>query len=397
MIKRKKVVNDFFPEAESMRAAFDARVRDTYRQDLNWQYFCAPQMYTYLRTVPAQIFPKPMFGRFMQYLKEWCLENAGLIPTGDPNLHLMINGCTLALHSDFHNGTCAFVYSLTRWDTRKFSGGETLLLKDGQPSYKKHHVHGDSLYELVPARFNQLLLFDDRIVHGTQTIEGNMDPLEGRIAMVGHLRPTSPVVTGALDAGAVREVLFSLYQQVQERVAATLDYKDVQGTFSFRLPVAANGSVSAIAPLTDNLVTAESGYDACDNVEAVREIIQEELQALKFPPADGESSIIAALLIPVPDLCSIEIVAPHAAQPETLRELLQHKLREEGESLGFVVDMEAGVFRVREPLVGEIRIKKGSIRATFDPPMWVPSQRDQFQAGLKEKLGMLARMSQAVA
>ena len=66
---------------------------------------------------------------------------------------------------------------LRGWNKDNFSGGETLLMRDGVPSYKKHHVHGEVLYELIPARFNQLLIFDDRIVHGTPVIQGNMDPL----------------------------------------------------------------------------------------------------------------------------------------------------------------------------------------------------------------------------
>jgi hypothetical protein len=387
MMKRQHVVSDFFPEAEAMRTAYDGKVKNVYRQTVHWQYFCEPQMYTYLRTVPQQVFPEALWARFDQHLKQWCIEHVGLIPTGAPNLHLMVNGCTLGLHSDFHNGTCGFVYSLTRWQTRKFSGGETLLMRDGVPSYKKHHVQGEVLYELVPAQFNQLLLFDDRIVHGTPTIEGSMDPLEGRIALVGHLRATSPVVTGPLDAAAAREVVFEFHRSLAEPVGP---FKEVQGVMSFRMAVAADGSVASVDVLTDNFVTAQSGYEANDEVAAARALVLDAAARLRFPDAGGPSKVIAAVLLPLPDLRPIEISIPHAGRPARLQESLKAQLKE-GEALGFRVDVQGDSFAVREPLDGTIRIESNRIVASFDPPMWVPSQREQFQAGLSEKLGMLAR------
>lgn len=388
MIERQHVVNEFFPEADAMREAYDLKVKDTYKQTVSWQYFCAPQMYTYLRTVPQQMFPEPLFGRFMQHMKQWCIDHLGLVPMGVPNLHLMINGCTLGLHSDFHNGTWGFVYSLTRWQSRKFSGGETLIMRDGVPSYKKHHVQGESLYELVPAQFNQLLLFDDRIVHGTQTIEGSMDPVEGRLALVGHLRPTSPIVKGALDPAGARKVILDFHRQLAEQITA---YKEVQGTLTFRLAIAASGEVESVTILTNNLVTPATGYAPSAEVDQVRNLIQRAAAALRFPAANGKSTVTAPVLVPLPDLKAIEIVVPHAARPARLQEVLKAQLKDI-EAQGFQIEHAGDEFAVREPLAGSIRIESNRIAATFDPPMWVPSQRDHFQVNLKESLGMLARI-----
>ncbi|WP_139260355.1 hypothetical protein [Duganella sacchari] len=381
-------MNEFFPEADAMREAYDLKVKDPYKQTVSWQYFCAPQMYTYLRTVPQQMFPEPLFGRFMQHMKQWCIDHLGLVPMGVPNLHLMINGCTLGLHSDFHNGTWGFVYSLTRWQSRKFSGGETLIMRDGVPSYKKHHVQGESLYELVPAQFNQLLLFDDRIVHGTQTIEGSMDPIEGRIALVGHLRPTSPIVKGALDPAGARKVILDFHRQLAEQITA---YKEVQGTLTFRLAIAASGEVESVTILTNNLVTPATGYAPSAEVEQVRNLIQRAAAALRFPAANGKSTVTAPVLVPLPDLKAIEIVVPHANRPARLQEVLKAQLKDI-EAQGFQIEHAGDEFAVREPLAGSIRIESNRIAATFDPPMWVPSQRDHFQVNLKESLGMLARI-----
>ncbi|WP_432728644.1 hypothetical protein [Variovorax sp. W6] len=387
MIRRQHVAADFFPEAEAMRAAYDEKVGNAYRQAVQWQYFCDPRMYTYLRTTPQQVFALPLWRRFDRHLRQWCMEHAGLMPTGEPNLHMMVNGCTLGLHSDFQNGTLGFVYSLTRWDSRRFAGGETLLMRDGVPSYKKHHVQGEVLYELVPAQFNQLLLFDDRIVHGTPTIQGSMDPLEARIALVGHLRAASPVVTGPLDEAAAREVVAGFHRALAEPLKP---FRDVQGVMSLRFAVAAGGGVESVEVLTDNFVTAQSGYEADDEVAAARALVLDAAAKLRFPVAGGPSKLIAPVLLPLPDLRPVEIAVAHAGRPAVLREALKAQLKEV-EALGFRIEPQSDDFAVREPLAGTIRIESHRIVASFDAPMWVPSQREQFQAALAEKLGMLAR------
>ena len=40
-----------------------------------------------------------------------------------------MNGCRQNLHADAPHGPFAFVLSLTKWEGRRFSGGETLLLQ----------------------------------------------------------------------------------------------------------------------------------------------------------------------------------------------------------------------------------------------------------------------------
>jgi hypothetical protein len=382
MIRRQQVVQDFFPEAEAMRESLDVRFRERYANEVPWHYFCVPRLYTYLRTAPREVFQADLFGRFMQSLQRWCMDSLGLTPMGVPALHLMVNGCKLELHSDFHNGTWGYVYSLTRWQTRRFSGGETLLMRDGIPSYKKHHAHGEELYELIPAQFNQLLVFDDRIVHGTPVIEGSMDPLDGRIALVGHLRATSPVVSGPLTFAAVRSVIFEALPQLNDRIK---NYRDVQGTITFRLSIAAAGTVESVAILTDNLVTAIAGYDPSDAVVAVRSAIQHAMSRLRFPAAAGKSSVIIPVLVPLPDLRPIEIAVAHELSREAVYEWAEAKLAADNVA-GLKGSWEADVFVVREPIAGSIRIEPHQVAMSFDPPMWVPSQRKDFELMLRDRM-----------
>jgi hypothetical protein len=380
MIKRQHMVRDFFGEAEVMREALDERFRDVYTNSTYWEYFCDPRMYTYLRTAPQEMIPTAVFERFMQRLRLWCMENLGLIPMSEPYLHLMVNGCKLGLHSDFHNGAWGYVYSLTRWENRKFSGGETLLLRDGVPSYKKHHVHGEVLYELIPAHFNQLLVFDDRIVHGTPTIEGSMDPLDGRIVLVGHIRATSPVVSGSLRWGEARRVVLAALPHLRDRIRS---YKDVQGTITYRLEIGATGTVESVTILTDNVVTPFTGYDHSDAVASVKSITQQTIAGLKFPPAAGKSAVIVPVLIPLPDLHPIEFAVSHDSSRDAIHEWVATRLGQ-GDALELQGSWEADTFVVREPIAGSIRIGPRQIVGSFDPPMWVPSQRERFQAALKE-------------
>jgi hypothetical protein len=375
MIKRQHVVNDFFFDADVMRAALDARFKDAYTEGIPWFYFCDPRIYTYLRAAPDKVFPGVILDRFMQRLRNWCMDNLGLAPMGTPYLHLMVNGCRLGLHSDYHNGTWGYVYSLTRWEERKFSGGETLLMRDGVPSYKKHHVHGEVLYELVPAVFNQLLIFDDRIVHATPTVEGSMDPMEGRIAMVGHIRATSPVVTGSLQWSSARKVVLSALFTLRDRVRS---YKEVQGTMSLRLDVSDAGAVESLTVLTDNLITQSSGFGASDAVAAVKSIIQNTMAGLKFEAAAGSSTVIVPVLVPLPDLQPIKLTVGHSLACEYVQESLNAHLRD-GNGLKLAGTWDERTLLVREPTAGSITIEADQVSASFDPPMWVPLQREKFQ------------------
>ena len=379
MIRRQQAVQDFFAEAEAMRSALDSCFANNYKSRTRWQYFCDPRIYTYLRTEPAEVMPEDLFERFLQRLRTWCVDSLGLVPMGMPAVHLMVSGCQLGLHSDFHNGAWGYAYSLTRWDSRRFLGGETLLMRDGVPSYKKHHVHGEVLYELVPAHFNQLLIFDDRIVHGVPMIEGSMDPKEGRIALVGHIRATSPIVSGTVPPAQVRKVVLGAMAPLRDRLRS---YKDVQGTITYKLTLAPSGAIESVAVLTDNLVTAVTGYEPSDAVAAVKASVQQTIAGLRFPAGHGGSVVTVPVLVPLPDLRPIECAVAHDASRAAIDEWLGRLSR--GHSPELQGEWQGDVFVVREPIAGSIRVEPRQIKASFDPPMWVPSQRDRFETNLAE-------------
>lgn len=379
MIRRQHVVRNFFQQAEDMRASLDEKLRKPYVKGIKWEYFCDPQLYTYLRTDPRDALPTALFSLFLVDLRSWCLANLGLVPKGRPMLHLMVNGCRLGMHSDFHNGTLGYVFSLTRWKDRRFSGGETLLLRDGVPSYKRHHVHGDVLYELVPAEFNQLLVFDDRLVHATPMIEGNMDPVDGRIALVGHIVAASPIVTGPLDPSGARNVIVRGFQVLKERLKI---YRDVQGTVTYRISVSTRGRVEGAAILADTIVTPIAGYDKAESVESVKAIIHKTIVELRFPEADGDSEVVLAALVPLPDMEAIRFDIAHELHPESLKTWMSGNIELEDDSV-LGGSWQGFLYEVSAPIAGTIHVGPKHLTFNFDPPMWVPSQRAAFENALK--------------
>ena len=88
------------------------------------------------------------------------------------------------------HGPWAFVLSLTEWEARKFTGGETMLIRPEVLNYWSNFdsaavVERGSLVRLVPAEFSRLTVFDPRLPHGVPAVEGTHDPREGRLVLHG--------------------------------------------------------------------------------------------------------------------------------------------------------------------------------------------------------------------
>jgi len=207
-----------------------------------------------------------------------------------------------------------------------------------------------------------------------------MDPLDGRIALVGHIRATSPVVSGSLRWTDARRVVLEALSHLRDRIRS---YKDVQGTIVYRVEVRTAGTVESITTLTDNVVTPITGYEHSDSVASVKSHIQQVMSGLKFPESHSRSSVTVPVLVPVPDLRPIEIAVPHEMSHTALCEWIMRPLGDDDE-LALQGTWEGDTFVVREPIAGSIRIEPRLITVSFDPPMWVPSQRESFQTALSE-------------
>lgn len=100
------------------------------------------------------------------------------------------DGCYQELHCDNVHGPWAFVLSLTDWESRTFTGGETMILSDTTLNFWSNFatdtvIERRHLMELVEPHFNQLTVFDPRFPHGVREVHGTREPTQARIVLHG--------------------------------------------------------------------------------------------------------------------------------------------------------------------------------------------------------------------
>jgi hypothetical protein len=291
--ERREIVADFFAEAEELRAEFEARVgpaRAAERTRFVWDYWHIADQYAYLRTAPRSFFVAARYARLLTALRRWGNEHLGCAQISEPWLSYYIDGCGQELHTDVVQGPFAFVYSLTRWEHRTFHGGETLLMRAEVLDFWRHHDPArsrerDELVERVPARFNQLLVFDARLPHGAATVRGTLDPLASRVAVHGWFMPPRLITTGALRMSAVEAAVKA--SQDGWRTSLPPD-AGITGTLVIRTEVDPGGRIEATELVVSTLVSATQAGGA---VEKAQTAAVKALTELSLPRSDGASTI----------------------------------------------------------------------------------------------------------
>jgi hypothetical protein len=274
------VVDDFLPEQHglSMRADIEkhfsnpsGHVPPTHQV---WNYWHVPGSYTYLRTTPEKVIAREKVEGFVETLRRWSAQHLGFAGITWPYLSLYVPGCLQGLHNDSTNGRLGYVYSLTP-NARKTIGGETVLVQDRDlfRSNLDRAAAGTGLYDLVPPQFNRLVLFDDRIPHAVQRVDGSMDPLEGRIVLHGHISEAGVVAEGALAGEAIQATIHSALQDVRDFVDPT-----VKGPLVFQLEIGGNGKVEASRIILDRLASSNG-----EDLDCLRNEIAERIRAVHFP------------------------------------------------------------------------------------------------------------------
>jgi hypothetical protein len=254
--RRLRVVDHFAPEARALRATFDARFAEPRRAHPDrfaWDYWHVPGQYTALRT-PAHLYFAPrVYRAFHARLVAWGRKNLGCHDVSPPWLSAYVEGCRQELHGDLPHGPFAFVFSLTRWARRRFTGGETLIVRDEVLDYwsdfrSVRGVEEAEVLEAVPPEWNRLVVFDPRIPHGVRRVEGTHDPREARLVIHGWFVDPKPVVEGPLrDVELERAVV-----EIGAAMAPVLDEGlPVAGLLSLGLTISPAGRVSRLALLAD--------------------------------------------------------------------------------------------------------------------------------------------------
>ena len=292
------VVDDFLPAATAaaMRAAVERHFAEPagHRPDSHqiWNYWFVPGLYTYLRTAPERVLQRGDVELFMEVLSSWSTSRLGLRQATWPYLSLYVSGCRQNLHNDSSNGAFAFVYSLTR-NERKTTGGETIVLHEGDPFRRNLATPqaGRGLFDAIEPRFNRLVVFDDRLVHGVERVEGSMDPVEGRFVLHGHLRADGPTIAGALPAEQVNTAIVQVWTDFMKAAAARA--RLYHGPIALRFEIAGSGQVEACAALMDR-VTAREASDV--GWLSLADELVARLKRHRFPPADGPTVVIHPFL-----------------------------------------------------------------------------------------------------
>lgn len=252
--------DSFFSEAKKMRSEFLERVDDQgSSKRFVWDYWHVPRQYTLLRTPAYHFFSPKLYKRFHERLLAFGRETLGCYDVTPPWLSYYIDGCKQDLHADVPHGPWAFVFSLTDWTKREFTGGETLLLKESTLDYWRHFsemngVERDDLIETIPAKFNRLLTFDPRVPHGVTPVHGIHDPRKARLVVHGWFTDPEPYVVGSLTrkqaTGPLNEMIESLSHDFN-------DHSHLHGSLSLRFQVSRTGMVSKLRLMTNTLISRE--------------------------------------------------------------------------------------------------------------------------------------------
>jgi hypothetical protein len=273
------IKDQFYPKAKELRRHFEKCFQDpkkTAAERFVWDYWHVPDQYTLLRTPAYHFFPKKMYENLHRFLVMWGRKNLGCHDISPPWLSCYVDGCEQKLHGDLPHGPWAFVYSLTPWSTRQFTGGETLLLKEDILSYWNPFKHQSSglehpqIFKEVPANFNRLTVFDPRIPHGVKRVEGVRDVCAGRLVVHGWFVEPKPVIEGPLSFTSLGDALNDLQNLLSTHFTSQVE---INGLLSLRFGVSKAGKVSKVQILSNTIRAGEAGV-ATQLVKSIREYFE---------------------------------------------------------------------------------------------------------------------------
>lgn len=292
-------VKNFSPEAKSLRSEFDRKFANPLEGSSDrfvWDYWHVPGQYSLCRTPADHYFPEKAFESFQNGLLKFGREVLGCCDITPPWLSYYVDSCSQEMHADVPHGPWAFVFSLTPWQKRRFSGGETFIFKPQTLNYWRsfssyNGVEQKDLVTLIEPEFNQLLVFDPRLPHGVKEVKGTKDPREARLVIHGWFKDPEPYVEGGHSQESVVEVLNQFL--TDEFEALLEDHSDCHGTLSLRISVEKSGQVVGVKVLTNTLLSLLG--DSTRPRKLTQNLLK-PLKGLEFKKAAHPSEITLPLL-----------------------------------------------------------------------------------------------------
>lgn len=282
--------------AKNLRAAFDSVYDDprhTPAERFMWDHWNLENQYRMHRTMARDFLPKNIYQNLQDSLVQFGQEHLGCHSISNPWLSYYTEGDEQMLHTDSPHGPWAYVYSLTNWDKRKFSGGETLILRPEILNYWENYnrstgkEHSD-IFTIVPPEFNQLLVFDPRLPHGVRRVSGVHDPREARLVIHGWFVNPEPFITGSLK---MSEITKTLNAQIGEAFAQINIPENIQGILTLRIQINKNGQVLKMQDLTNTLVCRQP-----DQMQSFKNMLMKKLKLMKLPKSKGLSELTLPLI-----------------------------------------------------------------------------------------------------
>ncbi len=288
---------NFFKDAKNLRQQFENNFknpRSTESKRFVWDYWYFEDQYHLIRTPAFHYFEKKIYSEFHSNLVQWGRENLGCHDISPPWLSYYVDGCFQNLHSDVPHGPWAFVYSLTQ-NTENFRGGETLILKPDVLNYwpgfqDQNDREYRSFVDRIPAKFNQLTIFDPRFPHGVTEVKGTRDPLKSRIVMHGWFVEPRPYVVGGLTTAQTQKALNPAFSELNTILSQV---ESLHGTLSLRISVTAAGAVNSYK-LVSNTVLSIYGNSSEENY--LQKNLKQIFSNLKFPKSKTSSKMTIPLL-----------------------------------------------------------------------------------------------------
>lgn len=299
MTKHYFTFDHFFKNANLLRREFENAFNNPKTNNEKrfvWDYWFVKNQYTLLRTPAYYYFTQKIYNEFHNQMLNFGRKELGCYNITPPWMSYYIHGCEQKVHADVPHGPWAFVYSLTPWKNRRFTGGETFILKPQTLEYWQNFenykgVEESDLLDIIEPVFNRLTIFDPRLPHGVRQVQGTMDPLEARLVVHGWFTEPEPYVLGPLTRVQATKAINEFLEKIK---FVFDDYPQIHGTLTLRFKVSSDGKVSQIEYKTNTLRSLLGEQD--QTVKKLLQILKQGLSSVQFSPRKESSQITLPIL-----------------------------------------------------------------------------------------------------
>jgi len=297
------IAPEFFQLVGDMRKAYDDHFYENHRsfspEKRIWDYMHKPGQYTYLKTIPERVIPLQLMNLFLTMLQNWSFEVLGTKNISRPVLALYFNAFNESLHYNTGSQGWTYEFSLTPCANRRFGGGDLMIWKEvdyWESDNMTLATGGTAFFDAITPVYNQLVVFDDRVKHAISTLEGQMEPENGRLVLQGYIPYGNIYCNGYLNEDQVQAVLAEALPHLAQNL--TQFGHAYHGPLCLKMGVSAQGEVEQMKVVNDRILrTAEESL----RPDFLTQAILVFCQSLKFPKALNGTVVTLTLLINMGD------------------------------------------------------------------------------------------------